>query len=64
MFVSKSNPSFCLPKTYRMKREVIKSLPWTKYLAPVLPYMISITKKNPNGSTEFYWNIETSLKLS
>ena len=45
MFVSKSTPSFCLPKTYRMKREVIKSLPWTKYLAPVLPLIIRITKK-------------------
>ena len=64
MFVSKSTPSFCLPKTYRMKREVIKLLPWTKYLAPVLPYMISITKKKSKWIHRIlleYWNLSETV---
>ena len=60
-FVSKSTPSFCLPKTYRMKREVIKSLPWTKYLAPPLYDQhnwkkVQMDPQNFTGILKILWN--------
>ena len=61
MFVSKSTPSFCLRKTYRMKREVIKSLPWTKYLAPPLYDQhnwkkVQMDPQNFTGILKILWN--------